>query len=381
MPAPAATVGTRADTPARAAKALGDALARVRSPKGALLFVSGALTQRLGAIADAAGPILSGVPTLVVAGAGVLTQEGEFEDQSAVAALAWSGGKAEPIVATTTNPEEVGDNLARLISDRAGKTTPAVLVFAKPDGFAPQTLEPLQTARGTKHVFGAGTVGDGGLAIDEAGAVHEGQAVGMILRGLSPPMIRSSHACRLLGPMKRITETRGAMVVSLDDEPALDVLSAMGEELVDQPLVFAVLAAEDGAAPEQAGRPQLVIRAVQGVDPARRSLLISPEIRVGMRLTFAIRNGPAARRDLETVTRELEREIAGAAPRFGIYLNCAGRGSGLYGAHDVDSRILKGRFGDVPIAGMQSSFEIAPHIGQPTLQLYTGVLGMFTAPS
>jgi hypothetical protein len=30
---------------------------------------------------------------------------------------------------------------------------------------------------------------------------------------------------------------------------------------------------------------------------------------------------------------------------------------------------------------MMSSFEIAPHAGKPALQLYTGVLALFTAPS
>jgi hypothetical protein len=30
---------------------------------------------------------------------------------------------------------------------------------------------------------------------------------------------------------------------------------------------------------------------------------------------------------------------------------------------------------------MASSFEIAPHLGKPALQLYTGVVALFTSPS
>jgi small ligand-binding sensory domain FIST len=117
------------------------------------------------------------------------------------------------------------------------------------------------------------------------------------------------------------------------------------------------------------------------VDPVRRGLLVSDEVREGMRVAFAVRDGPAARDDLETVVRDADRALAGAAARFGVYVNCAGRGSSLYGAQDVDTRILRSRFGELPIAGMMSSFEIAPYDGKPVLKLYTGVLALFTVPS
>ena len=47
----------------------------------------------------------------------------------------------------------------------------------------------------------------------------------------------------------------------------------------------------------------------------------------------------------------------------------------------MDTRVVRMRFPGVPFAGMQSTFEIAPHHGRATLQLYTGVLALFTAPS
>jgi small ligand-binding sensory domain FIST len=77
----------------------------------------------------------------------------------------------------------------------------------------------------------------------------------------------------------------------------------------------------------------------------------------------------------------MHRETAGAQPAFGIYVSCAGRGASLYGAQDVDVRVIKHRFPELPLAGMHSSFEIAPHAGAPTLQLYTGVFALFTRPS
>jgi len=85
--------------------------------------------------------------------------------------------------------------------------------------------------------------------------------------------------------------------------------------------------------------------------------------------------------DLELCVRELGRDAGGAAPLFGVYVSCAGRGSGLYGSPDVDLRILRGRFPEVPWVGMHSAFEIAPFQGKANVHFYTGVVGLFTQPS
>jgi small ligand-binding sensory domain FIST len=194
-------------------------------------------------------------------------------------------------------------------------------------------------------------------------------------------------------PLQVISKTRGSMVLEIEGAPALDVLSSVADNLEDQPLVFVALAPAVTRDPygldpalERPGdrppeRPEVLIRAVQGVDPVRRGLLVSDEVRPGMRLAFAVRDAKAAREDLTFAVRDLLREANGAAPRFGIYLNCAGRGSSLYGQRDVDLKILKARLGEMPLAGMQSSFEVSEVGGKPSLQLYTGVLGLFTAPS
>ncbi|HMJ14941.1 MAG TPA: FIST C-terminal domain-containing protein [Polyangiaceae bacterium] len=382
MRASAASVAVKAQTPERVAKGIEEALGKLPNASAGLVFVSGALAHQLPEVSAEAAKVARGTPLLISAGAGVLTERGELEDQPAAAVLAWSGGTAEPLTVQASNAEELGEALARVLGDRAGRSTLTGFVFVRPDGFGPQAFEPLQQARGLGNLFGAGTLsGIDSHCVDARGQVLSGAASILLLRGSPAPSIRASPACRLLMPLARITETRGSMVVSIEDEPALDVLSATAQELADQPLVFVVLAPEDVPGQERSGRPELLVRAVQGVDPVRRSLLVSDEVRTGMRIAFAVRDAAAARTDLEAVTRDLERDIAGAAPRFGVYINCAGRGSSLYGAYDVDTRILRARFGDIPMAGMQSSFEIAPHGGKPTLQLYTGVLGLFTTLS
>jgi small ligand-binding sensory domain FIST len=377
--ASAASCSIKAQSPARIARAVSETIAKVSGATAGLVFVSGSLATQLNELAAALGELDAKIPLLLVCGTGVLTDKGEIEDQPAAAILVWSGGRAEPFAVEAGDAEELGEALARIIADRAARTAPTVIAFVRPEGFSPQVLEQLQEIRGARHLIGGGSAAGAPLFAIHGTRVTSGAAVALVLRGVLPPAVRSSPACRLLMPLRRITECRGSMVVRLDDEAALDVLSEVGKDLTDQPLVFAVLAAEDSA--PTTSRPELLVRAVQGVDPVRRGLLVSDEVREGMRLAFAVRDPVAARTDLETAVRDLGREIAGSLPRFMLYVNCAGRGSSLYGQYDVDTRILRARFGDVPFAGIQSSFEIAPYAGRPALQLYTGVVAVFTTPS
>jgi small ligand-binding sensory domain FIST len=377
----AASFEARTPSPEKVAAALGQVLGQIRSPSGALIFVSGRLAEDPEAVARAAAALPYRVPLAVVAGGGVLTERGELEGQTAAAGIAWAGGRSEIVELAGGEDDDVGDSLSRVLSDRTGRTAPTALLFLRSDGFGPSTLAPLRDVRGTRHVFGAGTVGHpGAAAVHSSGRIITG-SVAMILRGISAPAIRTAHSCRLLAPLLPITACRGALLLEIDGKPALDVLSSHGERLTDRPLLRLVLADEESEGANETGRPALVIRGIQGVDPDRRGIVVSDELREGMRVGFAVRDGRAARDDFEAMTRELEREIAGAAPRFGVYVNCAGRGSALYGAPDVDSKILRTRFPGVPFAGISSAFEIAPHFGHPTMQLYTGVFALFSSPS
>jgi small ligand-binding sensory domain FIST len=374
------------EDPEKAARALAGAARRVTRPSGAVVFAAGALGEKLLELGRAVAGALPGIPVCLAAGAGVVSERGEVEGQSAATGIVWSGGVAQPFAVTGHHAEALGTELSEAIrKSENGNRSSTALVFARPNGLAPHVLEPLGELRRTR-VLGAGTVGDAPVVVIAAdGQVTPGPAGGMVLTGLSAPLVRASAACRLLMPLKVISKTRGSMVLEIEGAPALEVLSSVADNLEDQPLVFVALAppaAQDplrvDPAPERA---EVLIRAVQGVDPVRRGLLVADEVRPGMRLAFAVRDAKAARDDLTSAVRDLLREANGAAPRFGIYLNCAGRGSSLYGQRDVDLKILKARLGELPLAGMQSSFELSEVGGKPALQLYTGVLGLFTAPS
>jgi small ligand-binding sensory domain FIST len=360
--------------------------ASVGSAAGGVVFVSGALTQQVTRVAEQVRAAWKGVPACVVPAAGVLTERGELEGTSAVSGVLWRGGGATAV--TFADPQEgSGAALADLLQasppGKAHSPRATSVLFARPESLGADLLESLCAAAPQMQIFGAGTVGGSAAAVTAEGTLTEAPIAGLVLRGLAPPIVEASPACKLLSDFQRIDEASGGLVLRIGGRTALDALSAATSEMARQPgvqpLVFAALADEE---PDEDGRDRYVVRPVRGIDPGRRAVLIGREARRGMRFAFGVRDAAAARSGLESTARTVAQQALGAAPRFAIYLSCAGRGQSLYGAADVEARILRQRFGDLPIAGMHSSFEIAPWgPGQAKLALYTGVLALFRSPS
>jgi small ligand-binding sensory domain FIST len=373
----------------------------------------------------------------------VLSERGEIEGASAASGVLWSGGRAAPFAVPPDSGDEGGDDDDEEAAERArGKPGAAAirealtamgrprsataLVFARPESFSPELLDgllseasrPLDPRSATQAldarsaqqatkicVFGAGTVGSPAMTLSADGKLATGPLAGLLVSGLAPPIVESTPACRLLCPFAPIEEASGGLVLRVGGRSALDLLSSLTSEIGASkegatsgsqgaaragsrespqqgrgaPIVFAAIA-EDEPGPD--GRERYLVRPVRGIDPSRGAVMIGREARVGVRFAFGVRDASAARAGLEAAARSVATSALGAAPRFAIYLTCAGRGHSLYGATDVEARILRQRFGDLPIAGMHSSFEIVPSSPESAkLALYTGVLALFRSPS
>lgn len=373
---PVRTASVKTEAPAKVARTFASLASRTEASGGGLVLLGGALASSVDTVGERLAELGTGLQTLVATAAGVLTERGEVERESAAAMMVWRGGESQLVVEDGATADDIGDALASRLGPLLGGAARAALVLLKPDGVGAQTLEPLQGLPGREHVFGGGCLAGLPLvALRSNGQVVRGGGAAFVIGGQGRASIGSSTACRLLMPPSPISETRGAMVLGIAGERALDVLSAVAADVENGPLILTALFEEDGTANDY------VVRPVQGVDPAIGGLMISDEVRPGQRIAFAVRDAEAARLGLETELRRLEQSAAGAAPHFGVYLNCAGRGSALYGSDDVDTRIIRTRFPSMPCIGMSSSFEIAPHQGRPTLALYSGVLALFAAPS
>ncbi|WP_437925510.1 FIST C-terminal domain-containing protein [Sorangium sp. So ce291] len=382
---------------------LADLRSAVPSASGGIVFVSGQLAQRASGVAELVRSTWRGIPACVVPAAGVLSERGELEGDTGASGVLWSGGRVAPF-ALPERAEDPSRALRETLARTIGPRSATAILFARPGALAAGALEGLASCAPGACVFGAGTASSSAIGVTSQGELIEGPVTGLAITGFAPPIVDASPAARLLSSFHPVEEVSGGVVLRAGGRPALDLLSAatatLGEQASAQPLVLAALADPavdprgDAAEPATLGSVgsvgsvgpvspvRYVLRPIRGIDPARRGLLLGDDARPGARLAFAVRDAAAARAGLEGIARHVSRSALGSAPRFALYLSCAGRGQDLYGAPDVEARILRQRFADLPIAGMHSSFEIAPWApGEARLALYTGVLALFRAPS
>lgn len=392
----------RSERPDRVVKAAIERWQRLRRPRAGVLFVSGRLVEHLPHLARSLAEALAQRPDtsppeapplwLVAGGVGVLTERGELERQSAAAGMILEG-VAPAGVASGPRMDAFVDGLADAMARHRSSTA---LALARADRFEEEMLEGLALSqrRGVgARVFGGGSVPDQDVFLVGPDSVRAGAAAALLFPGLGPARIIASPAGRLLGPLRPVTKVRGSMVLEIGGERALDVLSASTEPLEDPGLVLFAIAGPSPLRepdpppglsswiPPGPSAPPILLRAIQGVDPGRGSVLVGEGVPVGAEVAFAVRDAAAARQGLTDQVQRLARSSAGAAPRFGVYVSCAGRGTPLYGAPDVDVKLLRARFEDLPLVGLHTAFELAPFGEHLAMQLYTGVLALFCAPS
>ncbi len=376
MGVPAASFEVKDATPATIAGAAARAVQSVQKPACLWVFSSGKHALVLDEVARLLEQRLPKLPKLLLSGPGVLSDHGELEGQDASTGIVWTGGSVQFRTASHDSLSQHG--LRCLTTNPASGFAPSCL-FVRSEHFKPDLFITSQLrAQGVPALFGAATHGNPGIVVCDEFGIRTASAVAVHTRGIGRAKVQTTHSCRLLSTPLPITRCEGSTVFELGGEAALTVLERLGARLSGRPLLFTVLC--DG--PDDDLAPQAwLVRGIQGIDPARRALLISHELREGMRMTFAVKDSMAARDDLERRCRAAVGELHGAAARFGLYFNCSGRGRNLHASASVDTRILRERFPGVPFAGFHSAFEIAPFADAPAFQIYTGVLALFSAPS
>jgi small ligand-binding sensory domain FIST len=221
---------------------------------------------------------------------------------------------------------------------------------------------------------------------------------------------RVTQGCQPVSVTREITACDRNLVLELDGRPALDVLlQDLGVSLDEPRAALAKVRAtlvglsDAGSALHdsinRAGQfgPDVRVRHLIGLDPARKGVAIAELAEPGMRLTFCQRNAAAARADLVRVCAEIREELepeelaletaaalavpeAQAAPHparrmaGAVYVSCSGRGGPHFGAPSAELQIVRRALGDVPLVGFFAGGEIARH----HLYGYTGVLTVFT---
>jgi len=375
-------------------RALGEACVAARERCGAdradlcLVFVTPEAAPQAHELLLVAARATGAAAIVGCSAAGVLTERMEFESwnpgghagQAAAAALVVGG---LDVAAQLIEPQgglagAAGTALgARLAED--GPATSA-LVMPDPAGLRPpELLQGIAEAAGSLSVLGG--VASGGPLFELCNAAVASGAVAAVgLRGPAP-VVGVAQGCEPIGEPFVITRAQGQVVVEIAGRSALAVLEEAVQgidapaERIQAAGLFAGLAIDPAKSP--LGRGDFLIRALVGADREAGALALAQDVRVGQTIQFHLRDGAAARADLDATLERVAAGLAGRAPAFGVYFNCAGRGQGLFGVADHDIGRIRARLGDFPLCGFFGNGEFAPVGGRNFFHTYTGVLVVF----
>ena len=225
--------------------------------------------------------------------------------------------------------------------------------------------------------FGAGASGrkDADARIFARGRAVADAAVAFLIPSTLHPTSGTSHGCQGVSEPLTITAVEHNVIVEIDGRPAVDVLREALELPGNRPLEKLSVPLLAGLGDRLCdGRSDYVVRPFVVSEDDPRSLAVPEPVHVGQTIRFTLRDAISAREDMKTMLEEQATLRAGLAPAFGLFFNCAGRGSALYGQSGLDPELIRRRFGSLPLVGIESTFEIAPTCGRPQVHMLTGVL-------
>ena len=348
----------------------------------ALVFVTGDAYPHAHGLLHAVRRVTGAPVVLGCGGAGVLTEKGEVEGESAVAVLVV---RSERLVATgfLLEGQDERPDLGTELAERVGATVAeggCVLVLPDAIGCNPAALlTQLHDALGFVPVLGAVAAGEPMFELCNT-EVAQGALAGVALAGLAP-IIGVTQGCTPIGEPYVITRAEANVIERIANRSALAMLAEAVQSFPDAAAriqragVFAGLAMDPAKSPLERG--DFLVRNLVGADQARGALAVAERVRVGQTVQFQIRDAAASREDLAAMLAEVATRLDGRRPAFGCYFDCAGRGRGLYGVPDHDVLLIRERLGEFPLVGFFGNGEFAPIGRRNFFHNYTGALVIF----
>jgi small ligand-binding sensory domain FIST len=267
--------------------------------------------------------------------------------------------------------------------------------------FSKSTASPNKVLEGLIHPHASPNTQEGqGVFTGGLSGVAFDQSVKMISR--------VTQGCFPISKPRKITQSDGHVILSLDGRAALDVLL---EDLnltmdsdrtqllkkVRETLVGLTSLSIDALKKTGGLADDVCVRHIIGLDTHRKGIAVAELLGEDTQVTFCERNRDAAKSDLIRIATEIRESLEPLemsaeqaarasqisledAPtpsrkiRGAVYISCAGRGGPHFGAPSAELQLIKKALGDIPLTGFFAGGEIA----HQHLYGYTGVLTVFT---
>lgn len=210
--------------------------------------------------------------------------------------------------------------------------------------------------------------------------LHRDGVVGLALTGNVQVDAVVAQGCRPIGEPFIVTRHEGPLILELDRGRPLDVLRDMVPRLAprDRELarhsLFLGVQMRDQTGPYDRG--DFLVRNLLGMVPDRGGLAVGAHLAPYQVVQFHLRDGQTSDEDLRW---HLEAHAATRPepPAGALLFSCLGRGEGLYGEPDHDSRAFAEAFGPTPLGGFFCNGEIGPVGGSTFLHGYTSCFALF----
>ncbi|MGD1807944.1 FIST signal transduction protein [Dapis sp. BLCC M126] len=210
-----------------------------------------------------------------------------------------------------------------------------------------------------------------------------------------------AQGCRPIGKPYRVTEGERNIVLELEELVSSDQIVSGGvkqsplealqnlvqnlsendRKLAENSLFVGIVGDEFKQNLEQG---DFLIRNLIGVDPKAGAIAIGDKVRTGQRIQFHLRDAHTSAEDLEMLLQRYQREVALETTTtnnaVALMFSCLGRGEGLYGKPNFDSRLFSSYL-NIPISGFFCNGEIGPVGSSTFLHGYTSVFGICREPS
>lgn len=212
----------------------------------------------------------------------------------------------------------------------------------------------------------------GPLNIQFADAALHGGINGVLFSPRIRLLSNLTQGCTPIGPKHRITESNKNLAYTLDDKPALDVLTDDTGEVIARDWQQAANYIFAGLVNQQSDTDDYTVRQLIGVDTEQKRFAVADYLEQGQEIVFCRRDGNSALQDMQRMLQQLKSRLDSPI-KGGIYISCLGRGRQQFGSNSEEVKLIHATLGEFPLAGFFANGEIH----RSMLYGFTGVLTLF----
>jgi small ligand-binding sensory domain FIST len=329
-------------------------------------------------LADQAGEILNRLKQITdisywvgSIGIAILASQNEYYDQPAMAIMLADFNEADFHILPnfTVDTSALSGELAQWCGANDFNVG---LLHADPENPATQALMTLLGNEIPAAFLVGGINTSHGRYIQFANQALTGGISGVLFSQAVPIMTNLTQGCTPIGGRHIVTHCDKNIIHSLDNRPALDVLSEDAGDEIAQDWQQAAGYIFAGLVNKSSDLDDYSIRQIIGIDRDAKLVAIGDYLQHNDEIIFCRRDGDSAIEDMERMLLELKSRLSSPI-RGGVYVSCLGRGREQFGDHSEEVRFVHSVLGDFPLVGFFANGEIHKN----SLYGFTGVLMLF----